>query len=145
MAPYLGFQATPWKEGCLSSNLPVSTDPWVPLEHNSQLWISLVCFLLLHALVMVGKLGTAASFLLGCRRAACTQAEPKPGSMWPSLHPCSVHPWERQPYVQPPTGTGLAFQSILRLNSHKLFTFIKRQNCFLQLVKCKRCSRLWVM
>ena len=68
-----------------------------------------------------------------------------------SLDPCGLHcilalPIAgKEPYVQPPADTGLAFQSILRLNSHKLFTFIKRQNCFLQLVKCERCSCLWVM
>ena len=130
---------------CLSSNLPVSPGPcsaFQVLEHKSQLWISLVCFLLLHALVMVGKLGTAASSLLDLGRAWCSQAEPKSGSVWPSLHPCSVHPWERQPYIQPPADTGLTFQSILRLNSHKLFTFIKRQNCFLHLIECERHSCL---
>ena len=60
-----------------------------------------------------------------------------------SLHPCSLHPWD--PYVQPHAGTALSFQAILRLNSHRFFTFIKRQNCFLQLVKHERHSCLWIM
>lgn len=54
-------------------------------------------------------------------------------------------PGSDSPYIQTHTGTTLSLQSILRLNSLKFFTFIKRQNCFLKLVKCERCSFLWIM
>lgn len=53
------------------------------------------------------------------------------------------------PWSQSRFATALSYQPILRLNSHKFFTFIKRQNCFPKLIKSERylflCIMSWIV